>query len=101
MVACDGVWDVLNCEEMAEEANNHFSSGGSKQNLAKRIVNAARREGSGDNMTVIIVYFETFQMPAAQPAPSGEEPHAEPDGAAQDPQSTATATDEKSPQSVE
>ena len=67
MLACDGVWDVLDAEEMAEEVWQHFSGGGTKEMLARQLINAARREGSGDNMTVIIHYFHTFQLPTGPP----------------------------------
>ena len=67
VVACDGVWDVLNAEEMSQEVTKHFTSGGDKNTLAGALIKAARREGSGDNMTVIILYFPTFQLPAAEP----------------------------------
>lgn len=73
MVACDGVWDVLNGEEMAEEVWGHFSRGGSKQTLAKGLIEAARREGSGDNMTAIVLYFDTFQMPTTPPQQQPQE----------------------------
>lgn len=70
VVACDGVWDVLDNKEMAVEVHRHLTQGGTKQNLARGIVDAARREGSGDNMTVIVVYFDTFELvdPKANPA---------------------------------
>ena len=68
VVACDGVWDVLSAEEMGEEVGQHFSSGGTKQSLAQGLIEAAKREGSGDNMTVIVVYFDTFKMPTAPPS---------------------------------
>lgn len=62
-MACDGVWDVLNSAEMSEEVTKHFTSGGKKHTLAHALIAAAKREGSGDNMTVIILYFPTFQTP--------------------------------------
>ena len=83
MVACDGVWDVLNAEEMAQEAWGHFSRGGNKQTLAKGLIEAARREGSGDNMTVIVLYFDSFQMPTAPP-PAGQQQSQEVGGATGD-----------------
>lgn len=67
MLACDGVWDVLDAGEIAQEVWEYFSSGGTKQGLARRLIEAARREGSGDNMTVIIHYFDTFQLPTKPP----------------------------------
>ncbi len=58
IVACDGVWDVLNEEEVVKCVNDHLARPeGSKQSVAKAIVEFARSEGSGDNMTVIVVFF--------------------------------------------
>ena len=80
VVACDGVWDVLNAEEMSEEVWKHFSSGRSKQSLAKGLVEAARREGSGDNMTVIVFFFPTFQMPTSPPSKKSADETSSPSG---------------------
>ena len=38
VVACDGIWDVVNGEEMVECIQQHFLSGGSKNNAAKAVV---------------------------------------------------------------
>ena len=62
VVACDGVWDVLNGEEVSECVYKHMSGGGSKQTVAKAIIEFARSEGSGDNMTVIVVFFSSFEL---------------------------------------
>ena len=83
VVACDGVWDVLSAEEMAQEVWSHFSQGGTKQMLARSLIKAACREGSGDNMTVIVLYFDTFQMPT-RPPPVGSTESQEVGGAAKD-----------------
>ena len=88
MVACDGVWDVLNAEEMSEEVWKHFSSGGSKQSLAKTLIDAARREGSGDNMTVIVYFFPTFQMPTGPPGKKEETSQPSEEGATKTDKST-------------
>ena len=77
VVACDGVWDVLDNKEMAEEVYRHLTQGGTKQNLARGIVDAARREGSGDNMTVIVVYFDTFQLVDPKANAAKEQPKEE------------------------
>lgn len=62
MLACDGVWDVLSMEEIATCVSSHLSSpGGSRQTVAKAIIQLAKSEGSGDNMTVIVSFFGTFQ----------------------------------------
>ena len=83
VVACDGVWDVLSAEEMAQEVWSHFSRGGMKQTLAQALIKAACREGSGDNMTVIVLYFDSFQMPTGPP-PVGSTQTQEVGGATED-----------------
>ncbi len=61
VVACDGVWDVLNGEEVVECVKNHLASpSGSKQTVARALVEFAKSEGSGDNMTCIVVFFKGF-----------------------------------------
>ena len=61
VVACDGVWDVLSGEEVVQCVNAHLASPeGSKQTVAKAIINFACSEGSGDNMTAIVVFFNGF-----------------------------------------
>ena len=61
VVACDGVWDVLSGEEVVTCVKTHLSTpSGSKQTVAKALVDFAKSEGSGDNMTVIVVYFKGF-----------------------------------------
>ena len=64
LLACDGVWDVLNGDEVAESVYKHLSRGGTKQGVAKAIVDFARSEGSGDNITAIVLFFPTFQLVA-------------------------------------
>lgn len=63
VLACDGVWDVVNNNEMRDCVNKHFLSGGKKQMLAKAICDFARNEGSSDNLTAIVVFFDGFQLP--------------------------------------
>lgn len=93
VMACDGVWDVLDAEEMGQEVWKHFSTGGTKQTLARRLIEAARREGSGDNMTVIIHYFHTFQLPTAPPtAPPTTAPTKQEGGEVDTDTATATGT---------
>lgn len=64
VLACDGVWDVLNGEEVAECVYNHLEGGGSRQNTAKAIVDFAKSEGSGDNMTAIVLFLPSFELVA-------------------------------------
>ena len=61
LVACDGVWDVLSGEEIVECVSKHLASPtGSRQSVAKALIQHARAEGSGDNMTVIVSFFSSF-----------------------------------------
>ena len=63
VVACDGVWDVVNGEEMTECVKAHFEKGGLKKDMAKAIVDFAISEGSGDNLSVIVIFFKSFVPP--------------------------------------
>ena len=65
VVACDGIWDVVNGEEMSDCMRKHFLNGGTMVNAAKSVVEFARSEGSGDNLTAIVVFFKSFQPPSA------------------------------------
>ena len=62
VIACDGLWDVLNGEEVMRCVYKHLSSGGSKQGVAKALVEAACKEGSTDNITVVVIFFGGFQL---------------------------------------
>ena len=67
MLACDGVWDVLSMDEIVACVTKHLSSPeGSRQTVAKAIIQLAKSEGSGDNMTVIVSFFSTFNPPPPQ-----------------------------------
>jgi protein phosphatase 1E len=79
VVACDGVWDVVDDQELVECIRNHLSKGNERHTTAKALVEFARSEGSGDNITAIIVFLNTSPAVAATP-PS------------QPPSSTATET---------
>ena len=71
MLACDGIWDVLSMEEIVTCVQAHLTSpGGSKQTVAKAIIQLAKSEGSGDNMTVIVSFFSTFILPIQDPPPA-------------------------------
>jgi len=56
VLACDGVWDVVNGEELVECVRQHQTGGGSRPTTAKAIIDFAKSEGSGDNMTCIVVF---------------------------------------------
>ena len=90
VVACDGVWDVLSGEEVTQCVTLHLASNdGSRQTVARALVQFAKAEGSGDNMTAIVVYFKGFN--------GGQEKLSSPDQScdSQDKLSTSTATPTK------
>ena len=69
VVACDGIWDVVNEEEAAKCVSQHLANeGGTKTTVAEALVKFAKSEGSGDNMTAIVVYFKGFQPPKPKEA---------------------------------
>ena len=72
VVACDGVWDVVDDQELVECIRNHLSKGNERYTTAKALVEFARSEGSGDNITAIIVFFNTAPTttPTSQPPSS-------------------------------
>lgn len=70
VLGCDGVWDVLEGETLAEILQTHVKSGGDKGILAKVIVDYCKGHGSQDNITVIVVCFK--RSPSRQS--SGSQP---------------------------
>lgn len=72
VVACDGLWDVLSGQEVVECVDSHLANpDGTKLTVAQSLVMLAKSEGSGDNITAIVVFFKGFDV-RAQPKP--EEP---------------------------
>lgn len=81
VVACDGVWDVLDGGEVVECMVKHLTSpSGSKETAARALIEFAKAEGSGDNMTAIVVYFKGFTGPdvTSQPAQEVKEDASQP-----------------------
>ena len=71
VVACDGVWDVVDDQELVECIRGHLSKGNERYTTAKALVEFARSEGSGDNITAIIVFLNTAPTtPPSQPSSS-------------------------------
>ena len=59
VVACDGIWDVVDDQELVDCVGGHLSKGKERHTTARALVEFARSEGSGDNMTAIIVFLDT------------------------------------------
>jgi len=100
ILACDGLWDVMNHSQAAAFANQKISEGQSAKDVAASLVSEALRKKTEDNVTVIVVIFhhngsataasseqktqeEPLQMPEtpvveSQPPASPEETPVEP-----------------------
>ena len=63
VVACDGIWDVVDEQELVECIGSHLSKGKERHTSAKALVEFAKSEGSGDNITAIIVFLDTAHTP--------------------------------------
>lgn len=74
VVACDGVWDVVDDQELVECIRNHLAKGNERHTTAKALVEFARSEGSGDNITVIIVFLNTASVSAVAAATPPSQP---------------------------
>ena len=62
VLACDGIWDVIRPSKIPQLVYAHLTGGGSKEMVAKSLVDHAKAEGSSDNMTAIVVFFNTFEL---------------------------------------
>uniref|UniRef100_A0A6I8N7H4 PPM-type phosphatase domain-containing protein n=1 Tax=Ornithorhynchus anatinus TaxID=9258 RepID=A0A6I8N7H4_ORNAN len=88
LLACDGFFDAVRPQEAAELVLRHLTaSGGAEAGVAEALVSAAREGGSGDNITVLVVFLrdprdvlaggEPGDAPGVSPGPS---PPGPPDG---------------------
>ena len=62
VLACDGIWDVIRPSKVPQLVCAHLTGGGSKEMVAKSLIDHAKAEGSSDNMTAIVVFFDTFEL---------------------------------------
>ena len=62
LLACDGIWDVIRPSKVPQLVYAHLTGGGSKESVAKSLIDHAKAEGSSDNMTAIVVFFDTFEL---------------------------------------
>ena len=62
VLACDGIWDVIRPNKVPQLVYAHLTGGGSKESVAKSLIDHAKAEGSSDNMTAIVVFFDTFEL---------------------------------------
>eukprot|EP00118_Oscarella_pearsei_P005345 m.24524 g.24524 ORF g.24524 m.24524 type:complete len:467 (+) comp28633_c0_seq1:36-1436(+) len=58
ILACDGLWDVTSEEGAIEVVKSHVESTGSRDGVANTLVRQAKENGSGDNITVVVVFLD-------------------------------------------
>ena len=62
IIGCDGLWDTVTPEEATEIVYIHLeenrNSGGDIENIGARLATAAKDKGSGDNITIIVVFIK-------------------------------------------
>jgi len=56
-VACDGLWDVMNDQEVADVVSKQRTEGKNAEDVAKFLVDLAKEKGSKDNISVIVIFL--------------------------------------------
>jgi len=54
VMACDGIWDVMDDQAVCDIAGEHF---GRPKDAAASVVRTAYQKGSGDNLTATVIEF--------------------------------------------
>ena len=59
IVACDGLWDVMEDQEACDFVRNHVREHGqeSKEKVSRSLIDEALKRGSTDNITVIVYWL--------------------------------------------
>ena len=59
IVACDGLWDVMEDQEACDFVRNHVRERGqeSRENVSRSLIDEALKRGSTDNITVIVYWL--------------------------------------------
>jgi len=57
VLACDGLWDIMDAQEVGEFVREYRTSQGTTAGIAKALVDEALELKSGDNVSVIVVFF--------------------------------------------
>jgi len=58
IIACDGLWDVVDYQKAVDIASEHFAQGKSSQEVSKILANHALNSSSMDNISVVVVSFK-------------------------------------------
>lgn len=70
VMATDGLWDVFSNESAVRVVSKHRQMGHSAKSIAETLIQSAISRRSGDNITVLVIFFHTLQ-PASQVKLSG------------------------------
>lgn len=58
VIACDGVWDVMEDQDAVDLVRAHVAGGpGRVKTAAQALVDAALAKGSTDNVTALVVFL--------------------------------------------
>ncbi len=58
VLACDGMWDCVSHEELVQLVNEHLEeNNGDRSTVAHKLVKTAKFNGSHDNISVVVVFF--------------------------------------------
>lgn len=58
VLACDGLWDVMDAKDVGDFVREYRKSKGTTAGVAKALTNEALELKSGDNISVIVVFFD-------------------------------------------
>jgi len=58
IMACDGLWDVINHQQAAELTHRSFIEGQSPHQVAKTLVRTALQRRTEDNVTVVVIKIQ-------------------------------------------
>ena len=65
IIACDGLWDTITPEEATlivfQHLEENSQSGGDIENIGARLATASKDRGSGDNITIIVVFIRPVE----------------------------------------
>ena len=66
ILACDGLWDMITPEDARDIVFQHLEenkmSNGDIDNISARLATAAKDKGSGDNITIIVIFIRPVQV---------------------------------------
>jgi len=74
ILACDGLWDVVNHQDAATMCHEAFASGKNTNEVAKVLVETALKKRTEDNVTVVVVKIDWPEGETPTPTPTTQTP---------------------------